>query len=132
MSLRAWIGKRLRFLADRIDYKGAPRLMGYTFTIETGEGFRLREDGRGCRLAYLGETEHEKAYTEADSAEEDARREERRRLIEIAMTEPDPVKAGEAASELYRLISPDLYEDTTLAAMRIYQSNNPARFGQTS
>lgn len=105
MTARAWIGKRLRFLADRIDYRGAPRLMSYSFTYETGDGIRFREDGRGCRLAYLGEAEREKAYTEADSAEEDARRDERRRLIEIAMTEPDPVKAGQAAAKLRELIA---------------------------
>ena len=103
-SFRAWIGKRLRFLADRIDYEGAPRLMSYTFTYETGEGIRFRQDKRGCRLAYLGNAEYEKAHTEADSAEEDARREKARQLILTAMTEPDPVKAGQANAEWWQLI----------------------------
>ncbi|MGW4720477.1 hypothetical protein [Nocardia sp. NPDC004260] len=102
MSTRARIGKFLRKWANRIDYEGAPKLMGWYFTFETGEGIRFREDGRGCRLAYLGDAEYEKAHTQAGSAEEDARRAERHRLIEIAMTEPDPVKAGEAAAELHR------------------------------
>lgn len=106
MTIRGWIGKRLRFLADRIDYKGAPRYLGYSVTIETGERVpRIREDGRGCKIWYLGHAEYEKAHTEADSVEEDARRDERRRLIEIAMSEPDPVKAREAAGKLHDLIS---------------------------
>ncbi|MEU9515904.1 hypothetical protein [Micromonospora sp. NPDC048169] len=108
MSARAWIGKRLRFLADRIDYKGAPRYLGYSVTIETDESVpRIREDGRGCKLWYLGNAEYEKAHTEADSAEEDARREKGRQLILTAMTDPDPVKAGQANAEWWQLIQQD-------------------------
>lgn len=104
VSIRAWIGHHLRCWADHIDYEGAPRLMGWSFTFETGEGIRFRQDKRGCRLAYLGNGEYEKAHTEADSAEEDARRERGRQLILTAMTDPDPVKAGQANAEWWQLI----------------------------
>jgi hypothetical protein len=57
----------LRRLADRIDHHGAPKLTHWTFTFECSEGVRFREDGRGCRLAYLGNDEYEKAHTEADN-----------------------------------------------------------------
>lgn len=102
--MRSRIGKFLRRVADRIDYQGAPRGTGFSFTIETGEGLRVREDGKGCGLWYLGNAEYDRAHTEADSAEADAARAHRRELIETAMGEPDPVKAGEAARELQRLI----------------------------
>ena len=65
--MRRWTGKKLRRLADWIDPVGAPRLTHWTFTFERGEGVRFREDGRGCRVAYLGEEEYERAHTESDS-----------------------------------------------------------------
>lgn len=70
MSERARVraGRWLRTLADRIDPRGAPRLIGWSFTIEEGHGIRFRRDGRGCRLAYPGNAEYERAHTEADSA----------------------------------------------------------------
>jgi hypothetical protein len=61
-----WIAGRLRRLADRIDYRGAPKLMHWSFTWEDGEGLKFRNDGRGCRLAYLGDAEYERALAEAD------------------------------------------------------------------
>jgi hypothetical protein len=65
---RKWAGKRLRYLADDIDYEGAPRLLtSYTFTFERGRGLVFREDGKGCMLAYLGNDEYEKAHAEADN-----------------------------------------------------------------
>ena len=100
--VRARIGHWLRRWADRIDYLGAPRLLNWTFTLEAGEGIRFRMDGRGCRLAYLGVAEYEKAHAEADSASEDIHKAEDRRLIEIGMTEPDPKKAEAAMAELNR------------------------------
>jgi hypothetical protein len=60
------LAKFLRTLADRIDYEGAPKLTHWTFTFEDREGIRFREDGKGCRLAYLGDAEYEKAHAEAD------------------------------------------------------------------
>jgi hypothetical protein len=57
----------LRNLADRIDYEGAPRLTHWTWTFELREGVRFREDGRGCRVAYLGDGEYEKAHAQADN-----------------------------------------------------------------
>lgn len=56
----------LRCLADRIDHAGAPKLMSWTFTFEVHEGIRFREDGKGCRLAYLGDGEYDKAHDQAD------------------------------------------------------------------
>lgn len=59
---------QLRYLADRIDPIGAPRLMThYSFTFERGRGLVFREDGKGCMLAYMGQAEYEKAHTEADN-----------------------------------------------------------------
>ncbi|WP_280393068.1 hypothetical protein [Nocardia wallacei] len=102
--MRSRLGHWLRKYADRIDYEHAPRHMGYSFTFETGEGIRFRDDGRGCGLWYLGDAEFEKAHAEADSATVDVRDAEQRTLIRIAMTEPDPKRAGEAAAELRRRI----------------------------
>jgi hypothetical protein len=66
--LRSGIGAFLRKWADRIDHHGAPKLTHWTFTFEKYRGLVFREDGRGCRVAYLGNEEYEKAHTEADSA----------------------------------------------------------------
>jgi hypothetical protein len=60
------LARWLRTLADRIDYEGAPKIMGWSFTFEDREGIRFRRDGKGCRLAYLGDAEYEKAHGEAD------------------------------------------------------------------
>jgi hypothetical protein len=60
------IGELLRRLADRIDYAGAPKILGTSFTFEEGTGQVFRSDGRGCRLAYLGgEAEYSRAHDEA-------------------------------------------------------------------
>lgn len=66
--MRAKLALWLRTLADRIDHAGAPKGMYWTFTFEDGEGIRFREDGKGCPLWYLGDGDHERAFTEADSA----------------------------------------------------------------
>jgi hypothetical protein len=80
MEFRKKVGRRLRFWADRIDDEGAPRrLTSYTFTFEDGEGIRFREDGRGCRLWYLGNADYEKAHEESDSEQ---RRRERDEFID--------------------------------------------------
>jgi hypothetical protein len=57
----------LRKYADRIDDAGAPHAIGWTFTFELYEGVRFREDGKGCRLWYLGDENYEKAHAEADN-----------------------------------------------------------------
>lgn len=67
IRVRAWIGRRLRRLADRLDVHGAPRHTGMSFTIEHKRGWVLREDGRGCPLWYLGEDDYELAHTQADT-----------------------------------------------------------------
>lgn len=66
--MRHWLGIWLRRLADRIDDNGAPRAIGWWFTIEDGEGIRFRQDGRGCRLWYLGNGDYKRAHAEADFA----------------------------------------------------------------
>ncbi|WP_305780031.1 hypothetical protein [Nocardia nova] len=98
--MRARIGRWMRKWADRIDDHGAPKLTNYSFTFETGEGIRFRDDRRGCRIAYLGDDEYDKAHTEADSAEADAVSDRRRRLIEVAMGADDPEEARAAMLEL--------------------------------
>lgn len=67
MSMRSRLGWRLRRLADRIDYHGAPRAIGWSFTFEHREGIRFRNDGKGCQLWYLGEEDYQRAHTEADT-----------------------------------------------------------------
>ncbi|MFI6510100.1 hypothetical protein ACIBCT_21050 [Streptosporangium sp. NPDC050855] len=54
-------------MADRLDERGAPRFTGFSFTFETGEGVRFRQDGKGCPIVYLGEAHYERAHAEADS-----------------------------------------------------------------
>lgn len=62
------LAKWLRTMADRIDDRGAPkRFGGHSFTFETGEGVRFRDDGKGCPLAYMNARDYERAHDEADS-----------------------------------------------------------------
>jgi hypothetical protein len=63
--LRAFIGRRLRTIADRIDYAGAPKASHVTFTFEERTGIVFRDDGRGCRVWHLSDADYEKAHTEA-------------------------------------------------------------------
>ena len=70
MTLRQRLARRLRFLADRIDYAGAPKRIGWTFTFERGEGIVFRQDERGCPVWYLGDSDYERAHGEADRAPE--------------------------------------------------------------
>ena len=47
----------LRWLADRIDYDGAPKRTHWSFTVRTtpaGMVADVNTDGTGCPLAYLG------------------------------------------------------------------------------
>lgn len=60
------LARLLRDLADRIDHDGAPKLTHWTWTFELYRGAVFREDGRGCRVAYLGD-EYDKAHAEADN-----------------------------------------------------------------
>ena len=64
-SLLRFLARRLRYLADRIDHAGAPKASHITFTFEERTGIVFREDGRGCRLWYLGDDSYEKAHAEA-------------------------------------------------------------------
>jgi hypothetical protein len=65
MSIRARIARRLRYAADRIDPDGAPRMMTMlSFTFEPHEGIRIRRDGRGCPLWYLGAADYQRAHSE--------------------------------------------------------------------
>lgn len=58
----------MRRWADRLDYDGAPKLISYSFTFEDHEGIRFRDDGKGCRLAYLGgEANYRRAHDESDT-----------------------------------------------------------------
>jgi hypothetical protein len=66
-GIRARAGWWLRRLADRIDYPGAPKAIGASFTFEAS-GRRFRNDGKGCPLWYLGDADYERAHTEADTA----------------------------------------------------------------
>lgn len=65
--MRRRIGHVLRTWADRIDDDGAAKVTGFTFTFEKYRGIVLRDDGRGCHIAYLGENEYRKAHSQADT-----------------------------------------------------------------
>lgn len=66
-TARAWVGALLRTWADRIDYDGAVKRTGLSFTFEHRQGVRLRQDGRGCPVYYMGETDYQRAHDEADT-----------------------------------------------------------------
>lgn len=59
----------MRRWADRLDHAGAPKAIGWSFTIEAHNGGkpRFRDDGKGCQLWYLGDADYERAHTEADT-----------------------------------------------------------------
>lgn len=66
--MRSKIGHWLRKWADRIDHRGAPKAIGWSFTHEHMEGRpRFRDDGRGCPLWYLGDDAYARAHSEADT-----------------------------------------------------------------
>ena len=65
LGLRALLVGGLRRIADRIDYPGAPKAIHVSFTFEDRIGIVFRDDGHGCRLWYYGDTEYERAHTEA-------------------------------------------------------------------
>ena len=62
---RGRIADVLRKYADRLDDAGAPKAMSVRFTFEDRVGIVFRDDGRGCRLWYLGDVDYERAHTEA-------------------------------------------------------------------
>ena len=73
-TIQAWIGRRLRYLADRIDYQNAPRITGFTFTFERGKGVAFHGvdiadpmRDRGCPIAYLSESDYDRAHSEAEN-----------------------------------------------------------------
>lgn len=71
-ALTRWLAGLADFsrrLADRIDHRGAPKLSHISFTFEEGLGLVFRDDGCGCRLAWLGDDEYERAHTEAGRPE---------------------------------------------------------------
>lgn len=81
-GFRGRLGWWLRCLADRIDHKHATKTMSFSFTFEDYEGIRLRDDGWGCPLAYLGgDAEYERAHSESDTAEHHRRRDAETREI---------------------------------------------------
>lgn len=67
MTIRQWIARRLRFLADRIDHRGAPKSIGWSFTYERDEGIVFWDNrNKGCPVWYYGDDDYEKAYSGAD------------------------------------------------------------------
>lgn len=62
-----WLGEKLHRLADRISPRHARRVLSISFTFEKGEGLRVRNDGKGCPLAYLNWDDYDRAYTESDT-----------------------------------------------------------------
>lgn len=57
----------LRRLADRIDHRGAPKSIGWSFTFEKGRGLVFHEGrDRGCPLWYLGDDDYERAHAQSE------------------------------------------------------------------
>lgn len=53
---RRWVGYWLRRIADRVDWYGAPRAMGWSFTFERGRGLVWHDDRTtGCPVWYLAD-----------------------------------------------------------------------------
>lgn len=72
-SIRAWIGRRLRSAADRIDYEHAFVGGGMTFTFEQGEGIVFHTNFCGARPGcpiWYRQHEYDRAHTEARSGRE--------------------------------------------------------------
>lgn len=67
MNLRATLARWLRLWADLIDWEGAPKGTGLSFTFEPGHGVVTNEEGRGCPLWYYGDRDYERAHQEAQS-----------------------------------------------------------------
>lgn len=64
--VRSWVGGLLRRWADRIDYKGAPRAIGWSFTFDRGKGIVFHDShDKGCSLWRLGDLDYDKAYSGA-------------------------------------------------------------------
>ncbi len=63
--IRRRMARWLRNIADRVDRQGAPKAIGMWFTFEDGKGIEFRDDGRGCRLWYIGDDDYERAHTQA-------------------------------------------------------------------
>ncbi|MEU0078530.1 hypothetical protein ABZY58_11590 [Micromonospora tulbaghiae] len=66
MTLRQRLARRLRFLADRIDYDDALVPASMSFTYEHQVGVRIRHDGRGCPLWHRP-ADLQRAHDEADT-----------------------------------------------------------------
>jgi hypothetical protein len=68
--VRERLAEWLRLWADRIHHPSAPKMIGWSFTFERGEGIVFHPDRRGCPLAYLGAREYERAHTGAERPRE--------------------------------------------------------------
>lgn len=60
--MRRWLGYQMRKWADRIDPRGAPKIMGWRFRFVLHQGIVFDDKGPGAQLAYLGDDEYEKAF----------------------------------------------------------------------
>lgn len=66
-TLRRRFGWWLRMLGDRVSPDTGPRAADWSFTIEPGSGFMIREgDRQGCPLWFNAEDYH-RAHDEADT-----------------------------------------------------------------
>lgn len=66
-GFRGWLGWTLRKYADRYDPDFAPRGTHWSFTFERGAGMKFRDDGRGCKVWYIGNPNYQRAHDEADN-----------------------------------------------------------------
>jgi hypothetical protein len=100
--MMATIARKMRHWADRMDPDRAPRAMGYTFTIEPGQGIVFHENGPGCPLWHLGRAEYERAHTESRAATASLGELSESELVAAAMLVRDPARAAECSWEWER------------------------------
>ena len=68
MKIRARVGWWMRRWADRIDPENTPQAIGWSFTFEHRRGIKFRDDGRGCPLWHISESDYQRAHAESDTA----------------------------------------------------------------
>lgn len=61
-----WLMRTAYVIVERIDRKAVPKYASLSFTFESGEGFKLRNGQRGCKLFYLNDWDYERAHDEAE------------------------------------------------------------------
>lgn len=59
------LGSALRKWADRVDWEGAPKRTGWSFTFENHVGAVFNQEGVGCPVWYWGNQDYQRAHDES-------------------------------------------------------------------